>query len=146
MNKIIFILIFLSSDLYADEVLNRLKEKPASQYQVGIVHLEFYAYLLTDNLKGSKVNGTSLTVRAISVEELRNKIYLNVKYIGELKDINKSTCEVVKKTYTKIFNTNNFAKKVWPSLNKSELGLLENEFLTRFTLLSNDKTKTTVSC
>ena len=139
-------LALMSFNINAGEILNKLKQTPASQYQVGIFQLEFGAYILTEQLKDTKIKGTSFKLKKISVEQTETSVFLKFSATGKTKDVTENECKLIKDAHSKSFVIGNYAKELWPGLTDNDYKKLSKELLMKYELISKDNANFRVSC
>jgi hypothetical protein len=142
----IIALILLPLSLQAGEILDALKAKPVSQYQLGVFRLEFYVSLLHQNLKGMEIANTSFKINSIGIKEKQKSISLEIKLIGNSEDAKEDSCEGIKKMYSETLNANSFIRNVWPNLMEKDYKALNEELTSQFILRSQDRTIAQVFC
>ena len=147
MKRITFlVLMFFTGITSAGTVLEKLKNTPASQYQVGIFQLELGAFILEQKMMDKRIKGTSFKFNDISVVEDEKSVYLKFSAVGKTKDVTQEQCSLIKDTHSQTFGIGKLARDLWPGLTEQDYKTLEGEFLIKIELISRDNKNFSASC
>jgi len=127
-------------------ILDTLKKKPATQYELGKFKLELAAFMLTQEHKSKKIPNTNFKIRSFRIDESDGKLYFVVSSIGKAKDMNQATC----RDYNEIISSNKAFGKVitgtWDGLSVSEKEQLSKEVIISTELVSKENAQFKISC
>jgi len=147
MKKIMFLtLLLVVTAANAGPVLEKLKNTPATQYQVGIFQLEWLTFILKHQMKDEYAKGSSFKFSDVGIDKNEGSIYLRLSFIGNTKDVTNEQCSVIKEDYSRSFNLNELSNKIWPGLTEDDYKALESEFSMKMELISRDNKNFSVSC
>ncbi|TMP75617.1 hypothetical protein [Pseudoalteromonas sp. S1608] len=145
MKKLLLPIFFASLSVNAN-ILDDLKEKPASMYSVGKIKLELGTYLLNDKLKGERLKGTDFKIKGFSVVEESNSIFFKASLIGRAKDMSDDTCQKMKGFTDNILPHEKTMRDIWSGLTDKQYTSLSKAFFIKTELVSKENESFTIDC
>lgn len=127
-------------------VLEGLKEKPASKYDLGKFKLELMAYILTTNYKDKEVGDTGFDTKKFYIKINDNKLYFTVTTVGRAKDMNEETCNKISHRLAEVLNLEKLIKDVWENLSDAEYQQLTTEVQIATELVSKENSNFVINC
>lgn len=146
MKKSILLGLLVASFTVNASVLDKLKNTPASQYELGKVQLEIAAYLLTEKFKGEKLNNSKFKTAEISIDDSDSHLTVKVSLVGRSKYLTDNACQSIHEGSKRLFPKQEVMSDLWPSLSQSEYSELSSHFFVKTELISEDNPNLKITC
>ncbi|PSW20223.1 hypothetical protein C9I98_09210 [Photobacterium sanctipauli] len=150
MKTLIAVLIIISSaNCFSAEdisMLNTLKGKPATLYDIGKLKLEVAALEISRQKSGERVKGTKFTLDKVSTIESENTLGVKLSYSARSKYITDNSCKQLQLNNQSKFNPEVLAKDLWPMLDEKSLKGVSRNLTVATELVDEDNDQLTIVC
>lgn len=121
--------------------LDDLKQKKATQYDIGKIRLDILRFYFGNLLDEREIADTNLKVYNFSTSDNDNSLFLTAILKGKSKYIKKDTCKLIKNRLEKRFKFSKISEYLWPE--ESDLSHLA---IFQVVLISWDNEEFTIKC
>lgn len=139
-------LTFCLPSLASEGVLDTLKSTPASKYELGKVQLDIMAFILTDKLKGNRMEDTSFELRRFSLRETPERLNFFVSFVGRAQDMTEEQCKSFLANHTSMFTDQNIITGAWQGLTEEQYENLRQEIGFGVELISKENESFKMAC
>lgn len=127
-------------------ILDILKTKAATKYELGVFKLELAAYMLSDKLRGKKMAESGFKIANYRTEKADGKIYFVVSGIGKEEHLSETTCNRYHEKFVSNGILRSLIYKSWPNLSELEYKEIEKNIKPAVELISKENKEHTMMC
>ena len=145
-NTLLAVILLVFAQGTSADLLEKLKNTPATKYDLGKVRLEIGTMVLNDEIKGEKLGDSSFEFGEFSVEDDNESLRLVVSINGPAKRMSEDLCKKLDKEFNNKAPFAELKQKIWPNLTEAEYKSLDELFYIETGLVSKENESFKIRC
>jgi len=145
MKKAIIFALVLSFVTQAS-ILDKLKDTPATKYELGKFKLELFSFFVFSSLKDKNIRDSKFKYKSLNVVEKDKKLVIQATAIGKSAFLSQEQCSIVKKNLGGYFDINKISHDLWDNLSEKEYNQVINEMSHNVILIAEENENFKIEC
>ena len=146
MKGAIALVLLMFPALLSAQIVETLKNAPASRYEVGKLQLRMALYDLADRLEGQTMGNSAFRLDGFTVEERGGRLQVIARLSGPAANVDMGRCQNITLQIAQREGLRGIARQIWPNLSEDQYRQLNEHIAIGTRLVAADDRNNTVQC